>query len=76
MLTSFVEYIVKSLVDKPELVTITQTEEGNRIVIGVKVSDDDVGRIIGKDGQTIRAIRSLAYAVRPTATDIAIDVIK
>jgi predicted RNA-binding protein YlqC (UPF0109 family) len=76
MLTSFVEYIVKSLVDKPDLVTITQTSEGKKVVIGVKVGEEDLGRVIGKDGQTIRAIRSLALAVSPAGSDISVDIIK
>lgn len=76
MLTSFVEYVVKSLVDKPDLVSITQTSEAGKIVIGVKVSDEDLGRVIGKDGQTIRAIRSLALAISPAGSEINVDIIK
>lgn len=76
MLTSFVEYIVKTLVDKPNLVTVTQTSDGSRVIIGVKVGEEDLGRVIGKDGQTIRAIRSLALAVSPAGSDITVDIIK
>lgn len=76
MLTSFIEYIVKSLVDNPDRVTVTQTHEGDKIVVGVKVGEEDLGRVIGKDGQTIRAIRSLAFAVSPAGSDISVDIIK
>lgn len=76
MLTPFIEHIVKSLVDKPDLVSISQTTEGNKVIIGVKVSEEDLGRVIGKDGQTIRAIRLLAVAVSPAGSEIAVDIIK
>ena len=76
MITSLLEYIVKTLVDKPEFVVITETREENRLVFGVKVGEDDLGRVIGKDGQTIRAIRSLALVVAPAGIDVVVDVIK
>lgn len=76
MLTSLLEYIIKTLVDKPELVTITQTVEENKIMLAVKVGQEDLGRIIGKDGQTIRALRSLASAVGPAGHEVMVDIIK
>ncbi len=53
------EYILKSLVSKPEEVVITESEEDNTLNFNVKVAQDDMGMVIGKSGQTIRSIRKL-----------------
>jgi predicted RNA-binding protein YlqC (UPF0109 family) len=76
MLHELIEYIVKSLVDKPELVEVSQANEGTKSIVKVKVGELDLGRVIGKDGQTIRAIRALATVMVPAGQDVAIDVSK
>lgn len=63
ILTHIVDYLVKSLVDKPEEVEVMESKEGSMTVIRIQVSDEDRGRVIGKNGQTIRAIRALLHAV-------------
>lgn len=57
-----VEYLVKSLVDKPESVAVTEdsSESGNTVKIDVDVSDK--GRVIGKQGRIIKAIRQIVSA--------------
>ncbi|MEW6556143.1 MAG: KH domain-containing protein [Elusimicrobiota bacterium] len=57
-----VEYIVKALVDKPEsvVVSIAETDYGN--VVKIKVDETDKGRIIGKQGRIIKAIRQVVSA--------------
>ena len=53
--------IVKSLVDDPETVDVREVEQRNgATLIEVRVSPEDIGKIIGKQGRTIRALRSLA----------------
>ena len=71
-----VEHIVKTLVDKPEFVHITTAAVDHKLVINVKVDDSDLGRVIGKDGQTIRALRALALIVAPRGQEISVDVLK
>ncbi|MDD5687266.1 MAG: KH domain-containing protein [Elusimicrobia bacterium] len=57
-----VEYIVKSLVDKASGVSVSiNTSDGGKI-IKVKVDDSDKGRIIGKEGRIIKAIRQIVSA--------------
>ena len=58
-----VEYIAKSLVDSPELVEVSEAEGEQGAVLELSDSHDDLGKIIGKQGRTARAIRTLLGAV-------------
>ena len=53
------EYIVKSLVSKPDKVTIKEESSDDLITLNLTVDPSDMGLVIGKSGQTIRAIRRL-----------------
>jgi uncharacterized protein len=56
-----IEMIVKALVDESEPVDVREVEQRNgTTLIEVRVAPNDVGKIIGKQGRTIRALRSLA----------------
>lgn len=55
----FVEYIVKAIVDHPDEVEVTQTVDDLGILITLKVNKEDMGKIIGKDGQTAKSLRVL-----------------
>jgi predicted RNA-binding protein YlqC (UPF0109 family) len=59
---AFLEYIVKGLVEKPEEVTVTPVEKNGMTVYELRMNPSDVGRIIGREGVTISAIRSLLTA--------------
>ena len=58
-----VEYIAKSLVDNPEQVEVREAEGEQGAVLELSVSHDDLCKIIGKQGRTARAIRTLLGAV-------------
>jgi predicted RNA-binding protein YlqC (UPF0109 family) len=58
----FLEYIVKGLVQRPEAVTITPVERAGATVYELRLDPSDVGKIIGRQGVTINAIRSLLQA--------------
>ena len=53
------EILVKSLVDNPENVTITEKENGNDVTMELKVDASDIGKVIGKQGRIAKAIRVL-----------------
>jgi len=55
----FVEFIAKNLVDYPEEVEVRRIDGEKTIVFELKVNKSDIGKIIGKSGRTIRAIRTL-----------------
>lgn len=55
----FIEYVVKALVDRPGEVAVDRVEDGGTVVFEVRCSPDDIGRVIGKGGKTIRALRTL-----------------
>jgi len=57
-----IEMIVKSLVDDPKTVDIREVDRNGATLIEVRVAPQDVGKIIGRQGRTIRALRSLARA--------------
>jgi len=57
-----VERIVKALVGNPKAVEVSETSDGGKVVkFGVRVAPDDFGRLIGREGRTIKAIRSLLF---------------
>jgi uncharacterized protein len=58
-----VAHLAKSLVDNPEAVVVTTSEEDDTVTIGLAVAKEDIGKVIGKQGRTARAMRSL-LAVR------------
>ena len=57
-----VEVIAKSLVDYPEEVVVTETENDKTIVVELHVDSSDMGKVIGKQGRIAKAIRSVVKA--------------
>jgi len=56
------EVVIKALVDGPEQVRVTETEQRGMALIEVFVADGDMGRVIGRQGRTATAIRTLVTA--------------
>jgi predicted RNA-binding protein YlqC (UPF0109 family) len=57
-----VEQIAKALVDAPDEVAVNQVEEDGETVLELEVAESDLGRVIGKQGRTARALRNLLNA--------------
>jgi len=57
-----IECIAKALVDEPEAVKVNEIEGAQTSVIELAVAKDDIGKIIGKQGRTARAIRTILSA--------------
>jgi predicted RNA-binding protein YlqC (UPF0109 family) len=56
-----VEKIVKALVADADSVEISEIGDGKNVTIEVRVADGDMGRLIGREGRTVKAIRSLLF---------------
>ncbi len=54
-----VEYIAKSLVSDPSAVSVTEINRKTLVIIELRVAQDDMGRVIGREGRVANAIRSL-----------------
>jgi predicted RNA-binding protein YlqC (UPF0109 family) len=57
-----IEQLAKALVDDPAQVSVNQVEEGTESVLELTVGPNDMGRVIGKQGRTARAMRNLLAA--------------
>ena len=57
-----VEVIAKALVDYPDQVMVTETENDKSIVVELRVAQSDMGKVIGKQGRIAKAIRSVVKA--------------
>jgi len=58
----FLEYIIKHLVDNPDSVAVTEVEGERTTVFELRVGEGDLGKVIGKKGQTAKSIRTLLGA--------------
>ena len=59
---AFLEYVVKGLVQNPDTVTVTPVQREGVTIYELRMDSQDVGKIIGRQGMTINAIRSLLLA--------------
>ncbi len=57
-----VEFVVKKLVDHPEEVVVNEVSGEQATIIELKVSPEDLGKVIGKEGRTARSLRTLIHA--------------
>jgi predicted RNA-binding protein YlqC (UPF0109 family) len=62
-LLNLLEYMTKSLVDKPEEVSIEQFQDGKTLHLDLQVNPEDIGRVIGKHGRVANAMRTLLRMV-------------
>ena len=57
-----IEMIVKAIVDDTEAVEVREVEQKGALLIEVRVAEADMGKVIGRQGRTVRALRSLLHA--------------
>lgn len=62
-MVELVEYIAKSLVDDPSQVRVTEAMRGGTVTLELEVAQEDMGRIIGKNGRVANAMRTLVRVV-------------
>ncbi len=59
----FVEYLVKNIVSKPELVDIRQKIGEQKTLVEIRVAADDIGKVVGKKGKVIQSLRTLVMSI-------------
>ena len=62
-LRSFVEHCARNLVDHPDLVQVSERDTGQTTVLTLRVGPTDLGKVIGREGKTAHALRTLLSAV-------------
>ncbi len=60
---NFVEYIIKALVEHPDSVRVAEIQGRHNIILEVRCHSEDLGRVIGKNGKTIGAVRALVSGI-------------
>jgi len=58
-----VEMIIKALVDDADAVDVREIDRNGATLIEIRVAPEDMGKVIGRQGRTVRSLRSLAHAV-------------
>lgn len=74
---NLIEYIAKSLVDAPDQVEVTEFGDTEASIIKLKVSKEDLGKVIGKKGRTAKAMRTvLSAAAMKTSKRSTLEIIE
>lgn len=60
---ALVEYLAKALVDEPDEVSVTEVVAGPEVILELRVGQGDMGRVIGRQGRVVNAMRSLVQMV-------------
>jgi len=73
----FLRYVVQKLVEHPDEVTITRRQDGDKTTYLLSMRQSDIGRLIGKGGVTIKAIRELAKAAgEKQGLNVAVEILE
>jgi predicted RNA-binding protein YlqC (UPF0109 family) len=62
LMEELLAYVARNLVDKPDAVSVIRTEREDAVVFELRVADDDVGKVIGRQGRIARALRAVVRA--------------
>ncbi len=71
-LKGLVEYVARALVDKPDAVRVDEVQDGNTTVYELEVDEEDIGKVIGRQGRVVRGLRALVKAAA-TRKGIRVD---
>lgn len=76
-LKQLVDYIARALVDKPDEVEVKDVEEDGGLVLELIVAEEDLGKVIGRQGRTARAIRNvLSAAAMKTQRRVSLEILE
>ena len=69
------ETLAAAVVENPESVKVSEADEDGTIVLELSVADDDYGRVIGREGRTAQAMRTIVKAAAPEGRRVFVDII-
>ncbi|CAB4864015.1 MAG: KH domain-containing protein [Actinobacteria bacterium] len=69
------ETLAAAVVENPEAVKVSEADEDGTIVLELSVADDDYGRVIGREGRTAQALRTIVKAAAPEGRRVFVDII-
>jgi predicted RNA-binding protein YlqC (UPF0109 family) len=71
------EFVAREIVDDPDAVEVTESEDDRGTLLSLRVAPDDMGKVIGRAGRTARAIRTVikAAAIR-TGAHVAVEIVE
>jgi predicted RNA-binding protein YlqC (UPF0109 family) len=76
-LRELVDYLARGLVDKPEEVKVDEVSEPDALVFELQVAEEDLGKVIGKQGRTAKALRTiLAAASAKTRRRVILEILE
>ncbi|OPZ26133.1 MAG: hypothetical protein BWZ02_02157 [Lentisphaerae bacterium ADurb.BinA184] len=70
---ALVEYVVRELVESPDQVVVTGEERENQYAVTIRCAKPDMGKVIGRKGKTIAALRALAAGARDDGRKVTVD---
>ena len=71
-----VRYLVTALVDNPDDVRVESRQDASATVIEVHVNEDDLGKVIGRQGRIIKAIRTLTRAAAGDSDQVSVEILE
>ncbi|MCY4640741.1 MAG: KH domain-containing protein [Chloroflexi bacterium] len=72
---ALIEYLARAIAEDPDQIEVEEVVEGDRVIVYLRVSEDDKGRIIGRDGRVANAMRSLLHVASMRAgVDAALSI--
>ena len=76
-LKDLVLFVARALVDEPDAVEVEEVEEGRGMVLELTVAEPDLGKVIGRQGRTARALRTvLSAAAAKLQTHVALEILE
>jgi predicted RNA-binding protein YlqC (UPF0109 family) len=76
-LRDLVDFLARGLVDRPEEVEVEEVEEPDALVFELKVAEEDLGKVIGKQGRTAKALRTiLSAASAKTGRRVVLEILE
>lgn len=73
---SLIEHLARSLVDRPEEVAVSSHDDGKTLVVELRVARDELGKVIGRGGQTARALRTVLHTATQSQRRCVLNILE